>query len=96
MSLQRHDVAQIRAVEQALADLAEYCAVLQGHAEGASGQATAAWSGAASVEFVQRVAVWSAGATVMHAGAVDLQAWAAAAATNYEAAQSSASTMWAG
>ncbi|TFD61612.1 hypothetical protein E3T39_06110 [Cryobacterium suzukii] len=96
MSVQRHDAAQIRAVEQALADLAEYCAVLQGHAEGASGQATAAWSGAASVEFLQKVSVWSAGAAVMHAGAVDLQAWAGEAASNYEAAQSSASITWAG
>ncbi|GAB3127786.1 hypothetical protein [Glaciibacter psychrotolerans] len=96
MSVQRHDTAALRDLERSLADLAQFCQTLQLHAEGASQQATAAWGGAASLEFMHKVTVWSAGATVMREGAVDLQTWVAAAATNYEAAQTRASSAWAG
>jgi uncharacterized protein YukE len=96
VSVQRYDTAALRDLERSLADLAQYCQTLQHHAEGASQQAAAVWSGAASLEFMHKVSVWSAGAAVMHDGAVDLQTWVAAAASNYEAAQTSASSVWAG
>lgn len=95
MSLHTFDVAQLRELKGALADLVGYCSDLETHAAGATAAANAQWSGVASTEFLARVQTWQVGAIALRAHAEDLETWADAAASAYESAQNDNQSMWA-
>lgn len=96
MSVQEHDSGDIRALADAMRNLADYTAVLEGHAQGATHALTGSWKGIASAEFLQLVSLWSAGATTLRLGAADLETWARYAADTYDAAQDATGQIWQG
>ena len=96
MSVQEHESGDLRALADAMTQLADYTATLEAHAEGAAYALTGTWRGVASSEFIQLVSVWAAGATTLRLGAEDLSTWAKYAADTYDAAQDSAKQVWQG
>jgi hypothetical protein len=94
MTRQQHEAGDLQDLIGALGELVGYCDALQAHANGAAAAASGAWKGMASAEFLNQVALWSAGAGVLRASAGDLLAWANAASALYESAQSNADSFW--
>ena len=91
-----YETGDIRGLESALKQLQGYCADLQVQAMAATTAVTGQWQGIASTEFVASVQTWQVGATVLTAHAEFLAQWAGEAATQYEQAQSSMKSSWAG
>lgn len=96
MTVQEHDSGDLRSLADAMNQLAEYTAGLESHAEGAAYALAGSWKGMASGEFIQLVGLWSAGASTLRQGAVDLARWASGAADTYDAAQEAAHGIWQG
>jgi len=94
MTRQQHEPQDMQELVGALNELVGYCDALQTHANGAAVAASGAWKGIASAEFLNQVALWSAGAGAMRESAGDLLTWASAAATVYEATQTNANAYW--
>lgn len=91
-----YEAGDIRGLESALKQLQGYCGDLQAQAMGATAAVDAQWQGIANAEFLNAVQVWQVGATILTGHAEFLATWAGEAATQYETAQSSLTSNWAG
>ncbi|GAB3632176.1 hypothetical protein ACNPNP_14030 [Microbacterium sp. AGC85] len=91
-----YETGDIRGLESALKQLQGYCSDLQAHAMAATAAVDSQWQGVANAEFVNSVQVWQVGASVLTSHAEFLATWAGAAATEYETAQTSMTSNWAG
>lgn len=94
MTRQQHEAADLQELVGALTELVGYCDALQTHANGAAVAASGAWKGMASAEFLNQVALWSAGASAMRASAGDLLTWASVASSVYDETQANTYGYW--
>lgn len=91
-----YETGDIRGLESALKQLQGYCGDLQVQAMAASSAVGGQWQGLANAEFVNAVQVWQVGATILTSHAEYLATWAGEAASQYETAQTSMTSNWAG